>query len=859
MNNLHSRTVRECISRLNTDIENGLDSTEAQSRLEKYGANMLAEQKKRSILLCFLSQFKDFMVMVLIAAAAVSLLTELYSGSRNYIDSVIIIAIVVLNAIIGVVQESKAEKAIEALKQLTAPHCTVKRDGQYIDIDAKEIVPGDIIRLTQGNIVPADCRIIEAHSLKVSEANLTGESVPVDKYADVVLEKSVPLGERVNMLYMGTSVSMGRCEAVACATGMDSEMGSIAGMLNSSDNDPTPLQQRLNHMGKLLGMGALFICFIIFVMGLLRHLPFFDMFMTSVSLAVAAIPEGLPAIVTIVLAIGVKKMAERRAVVRKLPAVEALGNASVICSDKTGTLTQNKMELKELNTDNKTLALTLMTLCNDSELTEGKKVKGEPTENAFVEAALKEGLDKNELESLYPRVDEYPFDSTLKRMTTVHIYEDGLRCITKGAVESVLSLCTHCLSNGRIVIMTEEIRKKILELNDSMCSSALRVLATAYKDVKGKCGSREYAEYGLVFCGLAGLLDPPRPEVKHAVAQCVLAGIRPVMITGDNLITASAIAEQVGILRRGDTVLSGVELDELSDEQLSSVIDKCSVFARVTPTHKVRLVKAFRSRGNIVAMTGDGINDAPALKAADIGCAMGITGTDAAKSAADLVLTDDNFATIVSAVHEGRNIYENIKKAIHFLLSSNIGEIITVFFAMVMGFNTPLQPIQLLWVNLVTDSLPAIALGVDPCDDDIMLRKPQVGTSLFSKELWARIAAEGAMIGMLALLAYAIGSVIYDRVEVGRTMAFAVLSMSQLVHAFNMRSEHSLFEINPLANKYLIGSLIIGILMQVAVIQIKPVADVFMVTPLNSIQWLYVVFLCIMPIVLVELEKRLSR
>lgn len=859
MENMHSRSVKECINRLHTGIENGLDSREAKKRLDKYGPNMLAEQKRKSLLICFLSQFKDFMVMVLIAAAVISIMTEYYSGSGNYIDSIIILAIVILNGIIGVVQESKAEKAIEALKELTAPHCTVKRDGQYMDIDAKEIVQGDIIRLSQGNIVPADCRIIEAHALKVSEANLTGESVPVDKSADIVLDKTVPLGERANMLYMGTSITMGRCEAVVCATGMDSEMGNIAHMLNTSDDELTPLQQRLDHVGKLLGTGALGICFIIFMIGLFRRLPFFDMFMTSVSLAVAAIPEGLPAIVTIVLAIGVKRMAERRAVVRKLPAVEALGSASVICSDKTGTLTQNKMELKEINSDDRTLTMTLMTLCNDSELTQEGTVKGEPTENAFVEAALKDDLNKNDLESLYPRVEEYPFDSTLKRMTTVHIYDDGHRCITKGALESLLPLCTHCLSKGKVIPMTSEIRNSIMELNNSMCSGALRVLAVAYKDIKDRCGNREYAEYGLTFCGLAGLLDPPRPEVKNAVTQCVLAGIRPVMITGDNITTASAIAAKVGILRGDDTVLSGAELDGLTDEQLSEAIEKCSVFARVTPTHKVRLVKAFRSRGNIVAMTGDGINDAPALKAADIGCAMGITGTDAAKSVADIVLTDDNFATIVAAVHEGRNIYENIKKAIHFLLSSNIGEIITVFIAMVMGFNTPLQPIQLLWVNLVTDSLPAIALGMDPCDEDIMLRKPQTDKRLFSKELWARIGVEGAMIGTLALLAYAVGSTIYNSVETGRTMAFAVLSMSQLVHAFNMRSEHSLFSIDPLANRYLVGALIVGVIMQVAVIQIKPVADVFMVTALSSIQWLFVVFLCLMPIVLVELEKRFSR
>ena len=858
MNNLHSRTIRECVKELNTSLSGGLSSEEAEKRLKRDGPNRLAEQKKKSILLCFLAQFKDFMVIVLIIAAIVSFFTEMYSGG-GFMDSIIIIAIVVLNAVIGVVQESKAEKAIEALKQLTAPHCIVKRDGHYIDIEADRLAVGDIIRLTQGNMVPADCRITEAHALKASEANLTGESVPVDKLAEGVLPEDTPLGERCNMLYMGTSIAMGRCDAVVCATGMRSEMGNIADMLASSQNEDTPLQQKLNHTGKLLGIGALFICFAIFIMGLIRHLPFFDMFMTSVSLAVAAIPEGLPAIVTIVLAIGTKKMAERRAVVRKLPAVEALGSASVICSDKTGTLTQNKMQVTEISSKDRQLTLTLMALCNDSELDENNMAKGEPTENALVEAAQAEGLNKNDLDSLYPRIDEYPFDSALKRMTTVHRYNGSNRCITKGAPEHILLLCTHYLAEGKTAPITEEVRQRILAASNSMCGRALRVLAVAYKDMPSACNGREHAEYALTFCGLAGLLDPPRPEVRGAVEQCRSAGIRPVMITGDNTATASAIASKTGILRQGDIVLSGVELDRLSDEQLNSVIGNCSVFARVTPAHKVRIVKVLRSKGEIVAMTGDGINDAPALKAADIGCAMGITGTDVAKGAADIVLTDDNFATIVAAVHEGRNIYENIKKAVHFLLSSNIGEIITIFAAMVIGFAAPLAPIQLLWVNLVTDSLPAIALGLDPCDEDIMLRPPKKDISLFSKELWAKIALEGAMIGMLALLAFAVGSVIYDNITVGRTMAFAVLSISQLVHAFNMRSEHSLFDINPLGNKYLAGSFIAGSLMQVAVIQIPAAAAVFMVTPLGSIQWLCVILLCIMPIVIVELEKRLSR
>ena len=856
MKDMYTKTVRQCAAELNTSLENGLTEQEAQRRLDTYGLNRLASAKKKSIIARFFAQFKDFMVIVLLLAAAISFLTELYSGG-GFADSVIIMAIVVLNALIGVIQESKAEKAIEALKELTAPHCCVKRGGSYTDIETEHLVPGDVIRLAQGSTVPADCRIIEAHALKAAEANLTGESVPVDKLSDGVLPFETPLGERANMLYMGTGIALGRCEAVVCATGMDSEMGSIADLLSASDNDETPLQQRLDKTGRLLGIGALAICFIIFVMGLIRHLPVFDMFMTSVSLAVAAIPEGLPAIVTIVLAIGTKKMAERRAVVRRLPAVEALGSATVICSDKTGTLTKNEMHLEELNSDDDNLTLTLMSLCCDS-TEENGTICGEPTENALVRAAKADGLDKNELDSLYPRVNEFPFESALKRMTTVNSYNGAYRCITKGAPEYILPLCTHYLENGKSVPMTEEKRSQLIAVNKAMCSRALRVLAAAYKDIKEIPREREYAEYSLTFCGLVGLIDPPRPEVRAAVETCLAAGIKPVMITGDNPETAAAIARQTGILKEGGRVLTGVQLDGLDDDALAEETESCTVFARVTPTHKVRLVKAFRSKGNIVAMTGDGVNDAPALKAADIGCAMGITGTDAAKGAADIVLTDDNFATIVEAVREGRSIYENIKKAVHFLLSSNIGEIITIFAAMAMGFSAPLVPIQLLWVNLVTDSLPAIALGLDPCDSDIMQRKPKTDSSLFSPSLWLRIGVEGTMIGMLALIAFAVGSVLYGSINIGRTMSFAVLSISQLVHAFNMRSEHSLFCINPLDNRYLVGALAAGTLMQCAVIQIPAAAQVFKVTPLDSIQWLWVVMLCLMPLVIVELEKRLA-
>lgn len=856
MNNMHNENLRECIRQLKTSITEGLTTAEAEKRLEEYGFNLLPQKKKKSLLVCFLSQFKDFMVVILLIAAVVSFATGLYSG-EGASDSFIIIAIVMLNGIIGVVQEYKAEKAIDALKELTSPVSSVKRNGVFMETESSRLVKGDLIRLSQGSIVPADCRLVEAHSLQVSEAALTGEAAPVLKDAQAVLDESTPLSERSNMLYMGTTIVLGRCEAIVCATGVETEMGKIAGMLTDTEDELSPLKKKLEHMGKLLGAGALLICFVIFVIGLLRHQPFFEMFMTSVSLAVAAIPEGLPAIVTIVLAIGVRKMAEKRAVVRKLPAVEALGNASVICSDKTGTLTLNKMSVTQLASKDNNLTLTLMALCSNSRWN-GNEFEGEPTENALTVAAFEKGLDKRELDSLYPRFDEYPFDSTLKRMTTVHKFNGGFRYITKGAIENLLPLCTHYLKDGKAVPMTDSLRQKFMLESSEMCENALRVIAVAYKDMKEKGVSREYAEYGLIFCGMAGLIDPPRPEIKASVGRCRRAGIKAVMITGDNKATAAAIAKQTGILKAGDGIMTGNELDKLSDKELSEAVKNCSIFARVTPSHKVRIVNAFRSKGHIVAMTGDGINDAPALKCADIGCAMGITGTDAAKGAADIVLTDDNFATIVDAVHEGRNIYENIKKAIHFLLSSNIGEIITIFTAMVMGFVSPLLPVQLLWVNLVTDSLPAIALGLDSCDEDIMEKKPNRENTLFGKDLWFRIALEGAMIGMLALLAFAVGAKLYGSVKTGRTMCFAVLSISQLVHAFNMRSEHSLFKLGLPANKYLTGSFILGTIMEIAVIQLPCLSDIFGVTPLDAIKWVWVIILCLMPIAIVELEKKLS-
>ncbi|MDR1001618.1 MAG: calcium-translocating P-type ATPase, PMCA-type [Clostridiales bacterium] len=840
-----------------TDEKYGLSEQEANARLATYGRNALIGQKKTSLFIKFFMQFNDFMILVLLAAAAASFGMNFLNNEHDFADPIIILAIVILNAILGVAQEAKAEKALDALKRLAAPTAKVVRDGKILHIDASLLVPGDVIHLETGDYIPADATLISGVNLQSEESALTGESVPVEKrpgHADI----DAHLGDRANMLFSGCSVTYGHGIAVVIATGMDTEVGRIADMIMEAEAVETPLQRKLAATGKTLGIAALGICAFIFLMGVLRHIHPFNMFMTSVSLAVAAIPEGLPAIVTIMLALGVQRMAKSNAIIRKLPAVESLGGATVICSDKTGTLTQNKMRVTERHGDREILSYAA--LCNNSAVDSSGVVVGAPTEAALVDAATAAGINKNRLDLEWRRLNELPFDSERKLMSTLHTNNDGrYLMITKGAPEILINRCSHILQKGKVSELIKDKRRELNELNNSMANKALRVIAVAYRESPYPIVMKEE---GLIFAGLLGMIDPPREEVLPAVATCLKAGIKPVMITGDHMATAQAIAKKIGIFKAGDLAMTGSEMSRLDDKTLRDRIDNYTVFARVSPEHKVRIVKAFQKRGNVVAMTGDGVNDAPALKAADIGCAMGIAGTDVAKGAADMVLTDDNFATIVKAVREGRGIYANIRKAVHFLLSSNIGEIITIFTAILVGWAAPLSAIHLLWVNLVTDSLPAIALGMDPAEDDIMLRKPvDAKGGLFAGGLWQRIVAEGFMIGFLALCAFGIGAVYYDvpgEHIVASTMCFATLSISQLIHAFNMRSDESVFRLNPMSNPYLIGALIIGVIMQAAVIEVPALNGVFKVAPLFYEQWIIVGGLCLVPLAVVEIQKYIS-
>lgn len=906
MMNWHSITKEEAEKALQGSIDSGLSKKEVIKRQKKFGLNVLEAKKKKNILIKFFSQFADFMIITLICAALVSFFVSLLHGELDFVDPIIIFFIITLNALLGVLQETKAEKSLEALQKMSAPTAQVLREHLITTVDAKDLVPGDIIFLETGHFVPADARLISAVNLKIEEASLTGESHPVEKDADITLKEDTLLADRINMVMATGIVTYGRGTAIVTATGMQTEVGHIAKLIMEDETPLTPLQKRLANTGKALGSAALIICVVIFLIGILKNRPVFDMFMTSVSLAVAAIPEGLPAIVTIMLSLGVQRMARKNAVIRKLPAVETLGSATVICSDKTGTLTQNKMTVTELasvngkeKSDNtfSSFILTLSSLCNDSWLQVTGKGKhqqieatGEPTEKAIILAAYYNDILKPQLDASNPRIHEIPFDSTRKCMTTVHKNSNGtMRSITKGAFDVLISKCTHVYQNGKQMPLSKIQIERINKINQTMTEKALRVLAVAYKDVsdlqfsKGK-GSKNTSvetnrslESGLTFVGLIGMIDPPREEVAEAVLTCLTAGIRPIMITGDHISTACAIAKQLGIMSSNDAAMTGAQLSQMDNETLIDQIHNYRVFARVSPEHKVRIVKAFQARGEVVAMTGDGVNDAPALKAADIGCAMGITGTDVAKNAADMILTDDNFATIVAAVKEGRGIYDNIKKAIHFLLSCNVGEIITIFTAILMGLPSPLLAVQLLWVNLVTDSLPAISLGVEPAAKDIMKKKPiPPDKGMFADGLIFKIIFEGVMIGFLSLLAFIIGIRVYDSKTVsdtllrnastvelaanitphiGRTMAFAVLSLSQLFHSFNMRSEHSLTKIGLFSNMKLLLSFVICGCLQIGVISIRPLASIFDVVPLNPAQWSVVVLLAFLPIVVVELQK----
>lgn len=864
---LHHATGLEAAERLQTDIRNGLSRQEAARRLSQYGKNELRQEKKRGVFFRLLDQFKDFMILILLFAAAISFGISLMQGEADYIDSIMILVIVLLNAIIGVAQEMKADKAIEALKRLSSPHATVVRGGKKEVVDSALVVPGDLVLLKTGDLVPADIRLTKALELKAEESALTGESVPVEKDAEEICEKNAGLSEQKNMVFAGTGIAAGSGVGIVAATGMDTGMGKIASLLQNEVSPQTPLQERLKQLGKLLGIGVMAICALIFVLGLVQQKNPLEMFMIAISLAVASIPEGLPAVVTIVLAIGIKRMAQKRAIVRHMPAVETLGSTQVICSDKTGTLTQNKMTVvrftavfgeAKLDSGAAQFAFALCSLCNNSEKIGGKLV-GDPTETAFLHACKTE---KDVLESRYPRVGEIPFSSKRKRMTTAHKIENGYRIITKGAPDLLLPCCTHYQGGNGVADLGAGVKEKIKGENEKLASQALRVLAVAYKDVERLSDDDRETESGLIFCGLIAMEDPPRSGVKQAVHTCKKAGIHPVMITGDHAATALAIGKRIAIADENSKVMTGDRLDRISDADLAAHIFEFPVFARVSPEHKVRIVRAFQKSGMVVAMTGDGVNDAPALKAADIGCAMGEKGTEVAKSAADMVLTDDNFSTIVSAVQEGRGIYKNIRKTIHFLMSCNIGEILLIFVAFLLHVPTPLVAIQLLWVNLVTDSLPALALGADPIDRNVMREKPhKKSEGIFSGGMGFSVVMEGCMIGALALLAYTIGRTRFDvdpgNPIIGRTMGFAVLSFSQLVHSFNMRSERSVFKAGLFANKQLVGAFFVCAVLMCMVVSIPVLTPIFQTTLLSSLQWMIVAALAACPLLVVEMEKLL--
>ena len=868
----YTLSTKEVEKQMQTNIEFGLNEKQVEDKQNKFGLNKLEEKKKESIVIKFIKQFNDFMIIILIIASIISAVVARLEGSNDYFDSIIIIAIVVFNAIMGLVQEAKAEKSLEALKKMTAPTCRVKRNGKISTIKSEQIVPGDIVLLEAGHYVPADCRLISSSNLKIEESSLTGETVPVLKEANSILKEKTALGDMVNMAFSTTIVVNGHGEAIVTDIGMNTKVGKIAKMIITNEAPETPIQKKLEEVGKSLGIACLGICLLIFVIGLLKKIEPIEMFMTSVGLAVAAIPEGLPAIVTIMLSIGVTKMAKKNSIIRKLPAVETLGSSSVICSDKTGTLTQNKMQVTKIaningETNDKEYIKWLMgmaTMCTDVEISKenGKmELTGEPTEKAIVSKALDEGQNKNELYNVMKRVKDIPFDSSRKMMTTIHKMPNGYRVITKGAPDVLLKRCNKVYDNGNVTTLDYSKTKLIENQNNKMADEALRVLAIAYLDIPNLPSKidTETVEKNLIFIGLIGMIDPPREGVKEAVATCKKAGIKTVMITGDHIITAKAIAKDLGILRGSDLAITGEELDKIPQSILQKNIMNYSVFARVTPEHKVRIVKAYQSTGAVVAMTGDGVNDAPALKNADIGIAMGKNGTDVAKNAADMVLTDDNFVTIVEAVKQGRNIFDNIKKAVHFLIATNIGEIVTIFLGLILGLKSPLLAIQLLWINLVTDSLPAIALGLEKPEADIMDKKPRNSKKgIFADGLWQRIITEGTMLGILTLVAFSVGNYLYD-IEVGRTMAFVSLGLLELVHSFNIKSEESIFKVGLFENKYLLGAFILGALLQIVVVVIPSVAEVFKLVPLTQVQWMYTFGISILPLVIMEIQKAFNK
>lgn len=851
----HTKNIKEIEKELRTNIKTGLGDKDVQIRQDEFGKNRIEEGKKESLLVKFLNQFKDFMIIILIIAAIISAVVSYLEGTGDYFDSIIIIAIVVFNGIMGLIQEAKAEKSIEALKKMSAPVAKVRRNGKVLTVNGEDIVPGDIVILETGCYVPADIRLINTYNLKVEESSLTGETEAVEKDENAVFNnQKIPLGDMKNMVFAGTAVVNGHAEGIVTNIGMNTEVGKIASMIITNEAPQTPIQKKLSEVGKVLGIACVVICALIFVIGVIKKISVVEMFMTSVGLAVAAIPEGLPAIVTIILSIAVTKMAKRNAIIRKLPAVETLGSSKVICSDKTGTLTENNMKVVEI-IGNKNKILEYGALCCNCEINEGV-VEGEPTEVAIVKEAVKEKQNK-----VLPRICEIPFDSNRKLMTTVNELENGkYRIITKGAPEILLGICDYYEENNTVHDMNSTFLSKIKNKNEKMAEKALRVLGVAYLDVDimPKEISADFLEKGLIFVGLIGMIDPPRKGVKEAVLACRRAGIKTVMITGDHITTAKAIAKDLEILRGRELAITGQELDKIPDSKLEKDIMNYSVFARVTPEHKVRIVKAFQKTGAVVAMTGDGVNDAPALKKSDIGIAMGRKGTDVAKNAADMILNDDNFVTIVDAVKQGRNIFDNIKKAIHFLIATNIGEIVTIFVGLLLGVKSPLLAIQLLWINLVTDSLPAIALGLEPPEKNIMNRPPRdAKKSIFADGLMGKIVVEGFMIGMFTILAFFIGNKYYG-IEVARTMAFISLGMLELIHSFNVKSEESIFKVGLFENKYLLGAFVLGTVLQLGIIFVPSLAEIFKLTQLNTTQWLITIAISIAPIIIVEIQKKFN-
>ena len=859
----HSIPRDKVLEHFNSDGERGLTSALVKERKEKYGLNKLKEKKKKTTAQRFFDQFKDVMILILIAAAIVSFTVAcVEKNPKEFFEPALIMLIIIVNAIMGVMQESKAEKALDALKNMSAPHARVIRDGEEKVIDASQLVPGDIIKLEAGDFIPADARLIKSVSLKSEESALTGESVPSEKDADAIVKDDAPIGDRTNMVFSGCSITYGTALAVVTATGMDTQMGKIANLLTDAGDTQTPLQKKLAQLGKYLGVLALVACAIIFVVGIANGMNVLEIFMIAVSLAVSAIPEGLPVIVTIVLSIGVQRMVKQNALIRRLPAVETLGSASIICSDKTGTLTQNRMTLVKAYTDNsnseeditdnnsqniKNLLKYATLCCDGSVVFEGNKEQhiGDPTETAIVLASHKSGMPKDELNARYPRLGEIPFDSDRKLMSTINNIDGKNVVIVKGAFDM---MAPRCISGNL---------EKAKVITEKMSENALRVLAVAYKEIDSipEELTSEEIENNLIFAGLVGMIDPPRPEAKKAVELCRKAGIKPVMITGDHVVTATAIAKEIGIFRDGDKAITGTELDSMTDGELDETVESISVYARVSPENKIRIVRAWQRKGQVVSMTGDGVNDAPALKAADIGCAMGITGTDVAKGAADMTLTDDNFATIVEAVREGRGIYSNIRKVVGFLLGTNIGEVISVFVAMLLWHKTPFLSMQLLWINLVTDSLPAIALGMEAVENDVMDKRPKPkNEGIFAHGLGVQVILQGAMFAALALIAFNMGVKALGTDEAGRTMAFMVLALSQTVHAYNMRSNHSLFKIGAFTNKNLnLASLVSLVLM--AVVLFTPVKMAFGLITLTGELYLAAFGLIVIPLFVMEILK----